>query len=106
MIPDLLLVTAGDLRDNELDILGDQLTLLPGDWLTGLSPGPHLVTRGDYNRKSAIYLRRWEVDTVFGVRDLCLHIVGRLLGPAPVTLVWTLAALCCILMGTAKSVKL
>ena len=45
MIPDLLLVTAGDLRDNELDILGDQLTLLPSDRLTGLSPSPHLMNK-------------------------------------------------------------
>ena len=45
MIPDLLLVTAGDLRDNELDILGDQLTLLPGDRLTGLCASPHLVNK-------------------------------------------------------------
>ena len=106
MIPDLLLVTAGDLRDYKLDILGDQLTLLPGDRLTGLSPSPHLINTWSFIRKSAIYLRRWEFDTVCGVRDLYLHIVGRLLGPAPVTLIWTLAALCCILMGTANSVKL
>ena len=46
MIPDLLLVTAGDLRDNELDILGDQLALLPGDRLTGLCPSPHLINTG------------------------------------------------------------
>ena len=70
MIPDLLLVTAGDLRDNELDILGDQLTLLPGNRLTGLSPSPHLVTKGDYNRKSAIYLRRWDFDSVCGVWEI------------------------------------
>ena len=39
-----LLVLACDLRDDEVNILGDQLTLLPGDWLTGLSPSPHLGT--------------------------------------------------------------
>ena len=78
MIPDLLLVTAGDLRDNELDILGDQLTLLPSDGLTGLSPGPHLVTRGDYNRKSAIYLRRWDFDSVCGVWEIEIYICTML----------------------------
>ena len=39
-----LLVLAGDLGDDEVNILGDQLTLLPGDGLTGLGPGPHLGT--------------------------------------------------------------
>ena len=75
-----LLVLAGNLRDDEVDILGDQLTLLPGDRLTGLCPSPHLINTLSFIRKSAIYLRRWEFDTVCGVRDLYLHIVGRLLG--------------------------
>ena len=42
MVPQLLLVTACNLWDNKLDILGYQLTLLPGHWLTGISPSPHL----------------------------------------------------------------
>ena len=70
VIPDLLLVAAGDLRHDELDILGDQLALLPGNGLTRLGPGPDLI------RKSAIYLRRWEFDTVCGAGDLCLHTFG------------------------------
>ena len=42
MVPQLLLVTACNLWDNKLDILGYQLTLLPGHWLTGISPSPDL----------------------------------------------------------------
>ena len=37
-----LLVLASDLGDNEVDYLLDQLTLLPGDGLTGLCSSPHL----------------------------------------------------------------
>ena len=33
---------AGDLRYNEADRLGDQLTLLPGHRFTGLVTSPHL----------------------------------------------------------------
>jgi hypothetical protein len=43
MVPQLLLVTACNLWNNKLDILGYQLTLLPGHWLTGISPSPDLV---------------------------------------------------------------
>ena len=44
MVPQLLLVTACNLWDNKLDILGYQLTLLPGHWLTVISPSPNLVS--------------------------------------------------------------
>ena len=43
MIPDLLAIRAVDLRDNELDRLGDELALLPGDGLTGLVASPLLL---------------------------------------------------------------
>ena len=39
----LLLVPAADLGHNEGDLLGHELTLLPGDGLTGVSPRPLLV---------------------------------------------------------------
>ena len=44
VIPQLLLGLAGDLRDNELDLLVHQLALLPGDGLAALLACPHLVT--------------------------------------------------------------
>ena len=43
MVPDLLLVAAGDVGDDELDLLGHQLALLPGDGLAGVGAGPLLV---------------------------------------------------------------
>ena len=42
VVPDLLLVAAVDLGHDELDVLGDQLALLPGHWLTGVGARPHL----------------------------------------------------------------
>ena len=42
MVPELLLGFALDLRHDELDILGNQLALLPGHWLAGIGPCPHL----------------------------------------------------------------
>ena len=42
MIPDLLLVIAGDLWHDKLYILGHQLTLLPGHWFTSLGSSPNL----------------------------------------------------------------
>ena len=44
MEPEFLLVSTVDLRDKELDNLGDELALLPGDGLTALLARPHLVT--------------------------------------------------------------
>ena len=43
VVPDLLAVSAVDLRHDELDSLGDQLALLPGDGLAGLVASPDLV---------------------------------------------------------------
>ena len=43
VVPDLLAVSAVDLRHDELDSLGDQLALLPGDGLAGLIASPDLV---------------------------------------------------------------
>jgi len=43
VVPQLLLVTAGDLWDDELDILGHQLALLPGHRLTAFLPCPDLL---------------------------------------------------------------
>ena len=43
VVPQLLLVHTGDLGHDELDILRDQLALLPRHRLTGVSPGPLLV---------------------------------------------------------------
>ena len=42
MVPELLLGFALDLRHDELDILGNQLALLPGHWLACIGPCPHL----------------------------------------------------------------
>ena len=42
VVPDLLVVLADDLRDDELHVLRHQLALLPGDGLAGLSAGPDL----------------------------------------------------------------
>ena len=42
VVPQLLLGAAGDLRHEELHLLVHQLTLLPGDWLAGVSARPHL----------------------------------------------------------------
>ena len=53
VVPDLLLVAAGDVRDNELHLLGHQLALLPGDWLAGVSARPHL---GEKMKNSLIIL--------------------------------------------------
>ena len=46
MVPELLLGFALDLRHDELDILGNQLALLPGHWLACIGPRPHLGGRG------------------------------------------------------------
>lgn len=43
VVPDLLAVSAVDLGHDELDSLGDQLALLPGDRLTGLITRPDLL---------------------------------------------------------------
>ena len=45
MVPELLLGFALDLRHDELDILGNQLALLPGHWLACIGPRPHLGWR-------------------------------------------------------------
>ena len=42
VVPDLLLVAAVDLGHDELDVLGDQFALLPGDRLALLGTGPDL----------------------------------------------------------------
>ena len=42
VVPNLLTISAVDLRDNELDSLGNQLTLLPSNWLTGFIASPDL----------------------------------------------------------------
>ena len=42
--PNLLTIGAVDLGDDELDGLGNQLALLPGDGLTGLITGPNLFS--------------------------------------------------------------
>ena len=42
VVPNLLAISAVDLWDNELDSLGNQLTLLPGDRLTGFVASPDL----------------------------------------------------------------
>jgi len=44
VVPDLLLVLARDLGHDEVHLLGDQLALLPSDWLTSLSSCPHLFS--------------------------------------------------------------
>ena len=44
VVPDLLLVVAVNLRDDELHVLGHQLALLPGDGLTLLSSSPDLLS--------------------------------------------------------------
>lgn len=44
MIPDLLLVIAGDLWHDKLHILGHQFTLLPGHWFTCLGSSPNLIS--------------------------------------------------------------
>ena len=44
VIPDLLLVAAVDLGDDELDVLRDELALLPGNGLAGLGTSPDLKT--------------------------------------------------------------
>ena len=44
VVPDLLLVIAVNLGDDELDVFRDQLALLPGDGLAGLRPSPDLKT--------------------------------------------------------------
>ena len=43
MVPQLLLRLTLDLWHRKLHNLRDQLTLLPGDWLTGVLAGPHLI---------------------------------------------------------------
>ena len=43
VVPDLLLVAAVDLGHDELDVLGDQFALLPGDRLALLGTGPDLM---------------------------------------------------------------
>ena len=43
VVPELLLGLALDLRNDELDVLGNQLALLPGDRLTGLITRPDLL---------------------------------------------------------------
>ena len=45
VVPDLLLVLARDLGDNEVNLLRNQFTFLPRDWLTSLSSCPDLKTR-------------------------------------------------------------
>ena len=42
VVPELLLVSAGHVRDDELDVLLHQLALLPGHGLALVSPGPDL----------------------------------------------------------------
>ena len=42
VVPELLLVGAGDVGDNELHILLNQLALLPGHGLALVSPSPDL----------------------------------------------------------------
>ena len=42
IIPDLLAITAFNVWNNKLDIFSNQLALLPGHWVTGISPSPHL----------------------------------------------------------------
>ena len=42
MVPELLLLLAGHLGHDELDLLGHQLALLPGHWLAGVGSRPHL----------------------------------------------------------------
>ena len=42
MVPELLLGLALDLRNDELDVLGNQLALLPGHRLAGVRARPHL----------------------------------------------------------------
>ena len=42
MVPQLLLVTTSNIWHYELDILQDQLALLPGHRLTGVGAGPDL----------------------------------------------------------------
>ena len=44
MEPNLLTIGAVDLGDDELDGLGNQLALLPGDGLTCLITGPNLFS--------------------------------------------------------------
>ena len=46
MVPELLLGFALDLRHDELDLLGDQLALLPRHWLASISACPHLGKDG------------------------------------------------------------
>ena len=46
MKPDLLGVGAVDLRYDELDVLGDQLALLPSYWFTGFVSCPDLLPIG------------------------------------------------------------
>ena len=43
MVPHLLGVLTDDLRDDELHVLLDELALLPGHGLAGVSPGPDLL---------------------------------------------------------------
>ena len=43
MVPQLLLIATGDIWHDKLDILGHQLTLLPGHRLTVVSTGPDLI---------------------------------------------------------------
>ena len=42
MVPELLLGLALDLGHDELDVLGNQLALLPGDWLACIGACPNL----------------------------------------------------------------
>ena len=42
VVPELLLGLALDLGHDELDVLGNQLALLPGHWLTRVGSGPDL----------------------------------------------------------------
>ena len=44
VVPNLLTIGAVDLGDDELDGLGNQLALLPGDGLAGLITGPNLFS--------------------------------------------------------------
>ena len=50
MVPELLLVGAGDVGDNELHILLNQLALLPGHGLALVSPSPDLRIHSVFNK--------------------------------------------------------
>ena len=51
VVPDLLLVAAVDLGNDELDVFRDEFALLPRDGLTLLCAGPDLRVEVDLYRK-------------------------------------------------------